>query len=138
METKNATIRLPLAVADYLNANGKSINQAIVDNVNALRMLRQSTMIELKGVLTQNEWMFLADSLNGTYVNDVYRCSKAALIAHIQDSDKYDNLGARWHVDVDSLTETISKLSGAHIDAIYTRIEDFWTKCPDSEEWSNY
>ena len=33
-ETKNATIRLPQEIADWLTKDGKSINQAVIDTVN--------------------------------------------------------------------------------------------------------
>lgn len=80
METKNATIRLPLDLAEWMMEGGwKSINHAVIANARNLRKIRQASTDELKGRLSEVEWKFLADSLNGAFITVTYRCSQVAL-----------------------------------------------------------
>ena len=139
IDKKNATIRLPENLIALLTKGGKSINQAVIECTEYLRRIRQVSMGEIKGVFTPDEWKFLADSLNGTMIDDVFRCNVGALIAHCDDADQYDSLGQKWHVDLNALKQKISKLSGANIDAIYTRVEDFWADgSADIETWAKF
>ena len=139
IDKKNATIRLPENLIAWLTKGGKSINQAVIECTEYLRRIRQVSMGEIKGVFTPDEWKFLADSLNGTMIDDVFRCNVGALIAHCDDADQYDFLGKKWHVDLDVLKQKISNLSGANIDAIYTRGEEFWADgSADIEAWAKF
>jgi len=139
IDKKNATIRLPENLIAWLTKGGKSINQAVIECTEYLRRIRQVSMGEIKGVFTPDEWKFLADSLNGTMIDDVFRCNVGALIAHCDDADQYDFLGKKWHVDLDVLKQKISNLSGANIDAIYTRVEEFWADgSADIEAWAKF
>ena len=138
-DIKNATIRLHKDLIAWLTKGGKSINQAVIECTEFLRRIRQVSMGEIKGIFTPDEWKFLADSLNGTMIDDVFRCNVGALIAHCDDAAQYDFLCQKWHVDLDVLKQKISKLSGANIDAIYTRVEEFWADdSTDIETWAKY
>lgn len=96
-------------------------------------------MGEIKGVFTPNEWKFLADSLNGMVVDEVFRCNVGALVAHCEDADQYDFMGQKWNVDMEVLKQKIRKLAGANIDAIYARVEEFWAKPEtDIDEWAKF
>lgn len=111
------------------------ISQGLAD----LRMIRTRSMNELKGLFSPAEWMYMADSLNGTMVTTDFRCLPMALVAGIEDSDIYDALGAKWEVDVPSLTEKVEKLTAAQVDAVFTRVEAFWdSEEKDLNEWSKW
>lgn len=139
MTTKNATIRLPEDLADWMTSDGKSINQAVIDCALFLRRIRQVSMGEIKGVFTPAEWKLFADSLNGTAVDEMFRCNVGAFIAHCEDADQYDLLCKKWGVDMELLKQKIRKLSGANVDAIYTRVEQFWTGDKvDIDDWANF
>lgn len=138
MTTKNATIRLPEEIAEWLTENGKSINQAIIESCQALRRIRTVSTGEIRGVFTSAEWGFLADSFNGTMITDTFRCNVQALIAHCEDSAKYEYLDKKWEVDMTKFLDKIKSLRGANIDAIYARIEDFWENERNLEEWINF
>ena len=138
MATKNATIRLPEDLAEWLTRDGKSINQAVIECAQILRRVRQVSTGELRGIFTPDEWKFLADSFNGTWVGETYRCSVAALIAHVEDSATMDYLDKKWGVDIDVMKAKIHDLHGANVEAIYTRIEVFWASGGDIEEWAKY
>ena len=137
MATKNATIRIPEDIAEWLTEDGKSINQAVIENALNLRSIRKVSTGELKGVFTPDEWSFFADSLNGTMVTDVFRANVQAFIAHCEDSAKYDYLDKKWNIDMDDLKNKIANLKGANRDAIYTRVEDFWAKNLELEDWAS-
>ncbi len=98
----------------------------ISESLAELQMIRRRSQAELKGLFTPAEWSYMADSLNGTMVTLEFRCSPGALIAGVEDSDIYDGLGAKWEVDVKALCGKIEKLTGAQVDAVFTRIETFW------------
>lgn len=138
MTTKNATIRLPEDIAEWLTENGKSINQAIIDSCQTLKRIRTVSTGEIQGVFTPSEWSFLVDSLNGTMITDTFRCNVQALVAHCEDSAKYEYLDKKWGVDMTKFLEKIKALHGANIDAIYARVEDFWENERNLEEWINF
>ena len=83
----------------------------------------------------------MADSLNGTIITPEFRCNTGGLIASVEDSNDFDNLAAKWKVDVGALIEKIKKLTGAQVDAIYSRIESFWNHTAEgnadqTSEWN--
>ena len=139
METKNVTIRIPQDVLDWLESGSKSKNEVIVENLKALRKVRRVSANELRNVFAPNEWKFLVDSLDGVVIPDVFRCSVSALVAHVEDAAALDNLGTKWGVDMSELVEKINLLHGANVDALYTRVEEFWASPgTDLDGWANY
>lgn len=140
METKNATIRLPLDVAEWMTEGGeKSINQVVIANAQTLRKIRQASTDELKGKLSEAEWKFLADSLNGTFITETFRCSQVALWANCEDAERFDGTGSKWEVDMDGFKAKVLSLTGAQVDALYARVESFWDKPnSDLDEWAKW
>jgi len=137
-EKRNATIRLSQGMADWLTRNGDSINQAIIDTVQSLQSIKAISENELKGLLTPNEWSFLADSFNGSIIPEAYRYNVQLLIAHCEDSVLYDKLDAKWGIDMNAFKEKLKLLHGANVDAVYDRIESFWSKNLSLEEWAKF
>lgn len=128
---------MPQDVLDWVEFGSKSKNEVIVESLKALRKMRQVSANELRGVFAPNEWKFLADSLNGVVIPDVFRCSVSALIAHAEDAAALDNLGTKWGVEIGELVGKISLLHGANVDALYTRVEEFWAHPgTDFDEWA--
>lgn len=138
MITRNATIRIPSELADWLTADGRGINQAFISCVETLKRIRLVSTGELKGLFTPDEWKFFADSLNGTIVDDIFRCNVSALIAHCEDAEQYDNAASRLGVDINVMCAKIKELKGANIEAIYSRVESFWANPNNIEEWSKF
>lgn len=136
--TKNATIRLPEEIAEWLTEDGKSINQAIIESCQTLKRIRTVSTGEIKGKFTTSEWSFLADSLNGTMITDTFRCNVQALVAHCEDSAKYEYLDKKWDVNMETFLQKIKTLHGANIDAIYARVEDFWGNERNMDEWIKF
>jgi len=139
MTKKAASIRLPEQQTNYILENYKNINFGIVSIVDALQIIRKYSLSEIKGVFTPGEWSFFADSLNGTITDGIFRCSKEALIYHCQDAEQLDGTASKWNVDLSQLTAKIEKLTGAQVEALYFRVEQFWeNENRDLDAFSNY
>ena len=140
METKNATIRLPLDLAEWMTEGGeKSINQAVIANAETLRKIRQVSTGELKEKFTKEEWQFFADSLNGMAITESFRCNNGVLWANCEDAERFDGTGSKWKVDMDGLKAKVLSLTGAQVDALYARVESFWDNPDrDLDEWAKW
>lgn len=140
MATRTVSLRLPEDMVEYLTRNGDSINQAVISEINAIKRIRTVAMGELKGLFSIQEWMFLADAFNGTLVDDVFCANKGAFIAGCEDAEQYEGKASMHGVDLPEFIEKIKTLHGANIEAIYSRIKDYWEHCSEIkiEEWANY
>ena len=80
----------------------------------------------------------LADSFNGTIIYESIRYNVKMLIAHCEDSVIYDSLDKKYDVDMEVFKKKLSSLHCANVDALYARIEDFWNKDIDIEDWAKF
>ena len=138
MGTITKTIRMPEELFAWLSEEGDSVNQVIVDLLENARIARVYSLNELKNTFTADEWKFFADSLNGTLVNDQFRYNKGALIAHCEDSEELEGIASRYGVEIDQLKEKINLMAASQVEALYSRVEQFWNNPLDLDEWSNY
>ncbi len=140
MATRTVNLRLPEEMIEYLTRNNDSINQAVIAEISAIKRIRTVAMGELKGLFTVPEWMFLADAFNGTLIDDVFCANVGAFIAGCEDAEKYEGTASKWGVDLPSFIAKVKTLHGANIEAIYTRIKDYWEHCSelDINNWSNF
>lgn len=136
--TKTVTIRMPEELASWLSEQGDGMNQVIVDLLDNVRYSRIYALNELKGRFAPCEWKFFADSLNGTLVNDQFRYNRGALIAHCEDSEELEGTASRYDVDIASLKEKINSLSASQVEALYSRVERFWSDPVELDKWSEY
>lgn len=139
MEQKTVSLRLPQDVTDFITRNGDSVTDGVKGIVSQLQRHERYADVELRGRFTQDEWRFLADSLNGTMVLDDFRFSPSALVAHNRDAQLYDGTASRWGIDIDALCRKCEQLSASQVEALYRRVERFWAH-PDSDlnVWANY
>ena len=140
MAIKNATIRLPEELIEWLTSGGKSVNQAVIECAQSLRRVRMVSAVELRGLFTPGEWKFLADSLSGASVADSFRCNVPALAAHVENVAQLDLLDKKWNVDVEAFKQKILKLHGANVEALYARVEEFWANrdTTDLNDWAAF
>lgn len=139
-ETKTVTLRLPVEMTEELSKIGDgSINQGVKNVYDELKRHERYADLEIKGVLTEKEWMFLAESLNGTMVLDDFRFAKDSLIAHNQDSETYNCTATKWQIDLEELNAKILSLTASQVEAIYRRVEKYWNT-PDTNinVWAKY
>ena len=71
-------------------------------------------------------------------ITDTFRCNVQALVAHCEDSAKYEYLDKKWDVNMETFLQKIKTLHGANIDAIYARVEDFWGNERNMDEWIKF
>ena len=138
-ELKTVTIRVSNEDAEYLNElGGGFLNRGINALLEKIRVLTTRADNELKGRFTESEWKFLADSLNGIIIDDSLRYSAQNLAYHNDDAQTYDKTADKWGVNLTELNEKVLCLTSAQVDALYRRVERFWTKSPDIEAWAKY
>lgn len=140
MTIKNATIRLPKELIEWLTSDGKSINQAIIECAQNLRRVRRVSAGELRGVFTLNEWRFLADSLSGERITGEFRCNVPALVAHVEEAAQLEGLDRKWEVYLPDFVDKLVKLHGANVEALYARVEEYWANCDKItlNEWATF
>ena len=139
MNNRTVTLRLPEDLVKYITRNGDSINQAVVSELSYLRRIRQVSLGELRGFFTKEEWMFLADAFNGTMADELFCANKGAFIAACEDAEKLDGVARKYGVDFLAFRKKCEQLQGANIEAIYSRIADFWSHPEvDIKIWANY
>lgn len=138
-ETKTVSLRLPVEQVEWLMKNEESINQAIVNAIDRLRIIEKYAERDIAGKFTPEEWSYLADALNGTIAEGDFRYRSFALIAQIEDCAEYDGLDKKWNVDVKQFCEKVKGLSSASIDAIFRRVEKYWNEGKEGLGiWANY
>lgn len=138
-ETKTIAIRIPVEYWDYLENKEGSMNGAIVDCIEKTVLFEKYAMRDIQDVFSPDEWKYMADSLNGVVIDGDFRYISSALVANIEDADKYEMLGGKWNVDVKKLCDKVSRLSCSSIDAIYRRVEALWNdSLIDMDEWADY
>lgn len=148
METKNITIRIPVDMYDDMQQksndpryNVGSINQQIVEGLQKQSTLAKLSMNELRGVFTGEEWSALADMLNATMITPEFRYRPEFLIAEIDNTQALEqDLAAKWGIDISTLKDKCRKLTAAQLDALYTRVEEFWanTDTHNLDAWSKF
>lgn len=133
METKNITIRIPEKMYQEMQENVEnplidvwSINQQIVDGLEKLDTIERMSMNELRGRFTPQEWACMADMLNGTRVEGIFRFSTVSIVAEIEDSSLYEGVCDKWKVNQQELIGKCKQLTSAQLDALYRRVESFW------------
>lgn len=141
------TIRISEDQAQFLTANFKNISAGITECIEAkripsteddtLKYIRLYSIKELKAKFIPSEWLFFADSLNGSMVEGMFRCNQSALIAHCEDAQLYEYTADKYKIDLPALLDKIKVLTGAQVDALYSHVEGFWnTENGDLNIWS--
>lgn len=126
MSTKTISIRISEEQAKYLVDNFSSVSNGVNEALSVLEMIRLYSTKELEGKFKPEEWCFLIDSLNGTLTEGMFRCNAGALAAHCEDAAKYEGTGEKWDINLHILTSKIKNLTGAQVEALYRRVEQFW------------
>lgn len=140
-ETKTITVRIPMDLYNKTTDNEKKqFNPTLVeilDNVNKESSIK---MLDIKGIFSKQEWIGLADSLNGTIVDDTMRYNKQMLIYHCEDAELYESSFSRHNADVKKVTEKIEKLTNIQVSSVFERIENFWDNNSgvDIDVWANF
>lgn len=126
MATRTVNLRLPEEMVEYLTRNNDSINQAVISEINTIRRIRTVAMGELKGLFSPEEWIFLVDAFNGTLIDEIFCANVGAFMAACEDADRYEGLAVKHGIELSSFLAKVKTLHGANIEAIYSRIKEYW------------
>lgn len=88
--------------------------------------IRKYSLKTLKGKLTRSELSALIDSQNGSMFEEQFAINHSAFIAHIEDADQFDNIGARWGINVKGLIQKVTIMSVSEIFFLQEEIDRFW------------
>lgn len=140
MATKTVTLRLPEEMIEYLTRNNDSINQAVISEFNNLKRIRLVSIGEIKNLFSPQEWIFFATAFNSTLVDDVFCANVGAFIAGCEDAERFENVASANGVNLSDLLKKVKTLKGANIEAIYSRIKDYWEHYSelDINEWAKF
>lgn len=140
MATRTVNLRLPEDLVEYLKRNNDSINQAVISEINTLKRIRTVALGELKGIFTPQEWIFFADVFNSVCVEDVFRTNVGVLIATCEDAERFENTATNHGVDIPILIDKIRSLHGANIEALISRVEEYWShhNIVKIEDWAKF
>ena len=140
MATKNVTLRLPEEMVEYLTRNNESINQAVISEINTLKRIRLVALGELKGLFTVDEWVFMINTFNSTLTDEMFCANKGAFIACCEDAEKYEGGATILNMELSAFINKINALKGANIEAIYSRIKDYWSHSNeiDLNQWVKF
>lgn len=137
-EIRPVNLRITEELLNTIKKGNESINQSFVDAINRYNVIRRISRVELKGIFTPDEWKFFADSMNGTMIDDTFCTNVGALIAHCEDSERYEGTATKWNIDLSALIVKINTLHGANVEALYTRVFEFWDNPKDLDTWAKY
>lgn len=120
--------------------NNESINQAVISEINTLKRIRLVALGELKGLFTVDEWVFMINTFNSTLTDEMFCANKGAFIACCEDAEKYEGGATILNMDLSAFINKINSLKGANIEAIYSRIKDYWSHSNeiDLNEWAKF
>lgn len=142
MGTKTVTLRLPEELVEYLTENNKSINQAVISEIANYRRMKNTAYMELAGVFTEKEWLYLIDSyLNEALLLDDYMCDSVGIfIFNVMESERFSNKAEKFGIDMDELVSKIKKLHSANIIGMYERLETYRKMSDkiDIKKWANF
>lgn len=140
IRTNKSNNYLPEDLVEYLKRNNESINQAVISEINTLKRIRTVALGELKGIFTPQEWIFFADVFNSVRVEDLFRTNVGVLIATCEDAERFENTATNHRVDMPILIDKIRSLHGANIEALISRVEEYWShhNIVKIEDWAKF
>lgn len=82
----------------------------------------------------------MLDAFNGTLIDEVFCANKGAFIAGCEDAERFEGAASKHGVNLKDLIDKCSVLRGANIEAIYSRISDYWSNCADMDlnKWADF
>ncbi len=91
-------------------------------------------------LFTIDEWVFMINTFNSTLTDEMFCANKGAFIACCEDAEKYEGGATILNMDLSAFINKINSLKGANIEAIYSRIKDYWSHSNeiDLNEWAKF
>lgn len=140
MAAKAVSLRLPEEMVERLSKKGENFTQTVINELSNLERIRLVSLGEVKGLFTQQEWIFIADAFNGTLMDSALRANVGVFIASCEDAERFEGKASLNQVDLKSFLEKVKSLRGANIEAIIDRVEEYWEHSHeiDINTWSQF
>lgn len=114
-------------IIDKLTKGGEiRLSDAISKLVSDRESEKKVRLMDIKGIFTIEEWMGLANSLNGTIVDDIMRYSKDMFKAHNEDAERYELSFSFMGADDKKVNDKIDGLTIIQCATILERVTEFW------------
>lgn len=109
-------------ISDFENSLTESIEFAI----ETVLLQRKMAIRGLKGKFNREEIISIADIYNGIIFEKSWMGSKTAMIAELEDAEKFDSISSRHQVDLNALIEKINCLNDNEVFYLNYEIYRFW------------
>lgn len=83
-------------------------------------------MNDIRGIFTDVEWKGLANSLNGTNVDEIMRYSNDLFIDHCDDAELYESAFSVMGASLQTVNEKIKGLTKIQVSSVLDRVAEFW------------
>lgn len=112
---------------DKLTKGGEvRLSDAISKLVSDRESEKKVRLMDIRGIFTTEEWMGLANSLNGTIIDDIMRYSKDMFKAHNEDAERYELSFSFMGADYEKVNGKIDGLTIIQSATVLDRVADFW------------
>lgn len=140
MAAKAVSLRLPEELVERLSKKGENFTQIVISELNSLERIRLVSLGEVKGMFTPQEWIFIADAFNGTLMDSVLRANVGVFIASCEDAERFEGKATLHQIDLEKFLDKVRSLRGANIEAIISRVEEYWEHSHkiDINSWSQF
>lgn len=140
MAAKAVSLRLPEELVERLSKKGENFTQIVISELNSLERIRLVSLGEMKGMFTPQEWIFIADAFNGTLMDSVLRANVGVFIASCEDAERFEGKATLHQIDLEKFLDKVRSLRGANIEAIISRVEEYWEHSHeiDINSWSQF
>ena len=127
MAKKTITFRFDEAKLNQLT-NGGEINpsEAFEKLMDEAIKEKNIKMNDIRGIFTENEWKGLANSLNGTTVDEIIRYSNDLFIDHCDDAELYESAFSVMGASLQTVNEKIKGLTKIQVSSVLDRVAEFW------------
>lgn len=127
MAKKTITFRFDESKLNQLT-NGGEINpseafEKLMDDAIKEKNIK---MNDIRGIFTENEWKGLANSLNGTNVDEIMRYSNDLFIDHCDDAELYESAFSVMGASLQTVNEKIKGLTKIQVSSVLDRVSEFW------------
>lgn len=127
MAKKVVTMSLEEGIIDKLTKGGEiRLSDAISKLVSDRESDKKVRIMDIKGIFTIEEWMGLANSMNGTIIDDIMRYSKDMFKAHNEDAERYELSFSNMGADYKEVNDKMDGLTIIQCATVLDRIAEFW------------
>lgn len=127
MAKKTITFRFDEAKLNQLTNGGKiNPSEAFEKLMDEAIKEKNIKMNDIRGIFTENEWKGLANSLNGTTVDEIMRYSNDLFIDHCDDAELYESAFSVMGASLQTVNEKIKGLTKIQVSSVLDRVAEFW------------